>query len=181
MERAVPGEGFDGFGSALRAIEARCQDWRARLAHRVWHYRENLPRELRGGRLVLSEVRLWIDHPIPLVGQPDQVLENDRGELVLVDTKVRQRIKVRLADVLGLSAYRVLLLNSTHPAVRGRQVARHGYVRLVINGVVQYARVDLMSTSAVVIAWMKLRRFQEFGYDADLGLSAAGVDGLWRP
>ena len=68
----------------------------------------------------MSEVDITCDHPITLAGRPDQVylLANGR-DIVLVDSKVRERVVVYDKDRVQLGASRVLFENSYHGTLRG--------------------------------------------------------------
>lgn len=94
--------------------------------------RAAMPPELAQGRLVLSETKLRVERPAPLIARVDQVYLTPTGELVPVETKTRYRHEVYLGDELELSVQAVVIA----PQARrlGGRVAEYGYVRIVSAG-----------------------------------------------
>jgi len=115
-----------------------------------------MPTELAQGQLLLSEVDLTCEHPVPLAGRPDQVylLANGR-DAVIIDTKVRARPVVYHKDRVALGAYKVILENSAHQAMTSRRVKPYGYIRLVKNGRPRYKKVMLATEQEVVAIYYR--------------------------
>lgn len=116
-----------------------------------WSTEDNMPVRLMLSTLYLSEAPLSTQSPIPLHGTPDQVFLSRRGQLLLVDTKVRGRHRVDQADIIQLSVYRVILAHTQG----SRPVARFGYIRTVTPNApsrhrVRYHKVRLLPERTVV-------------------------------
>jgi len=109
-----------------------------------WEAQEQRPQILRQSKLRFSEQRMRCNRPVPLSGRIDQAYELPDHSLVLVDTKTRQWAKVYFSDTIQLSVYAVIL------RAQGWTVQPTAYVRHVWNGRVQYLRVSLLPTEAIV-------------------------------
>lgn len=110
-------------------------------------HKENMPIELARAKLMYSESRA-VAQDNSLYGDIDQGFLNSNGEVILVDTKVRERKKVSKKDIVQLSSYRWILLT------RKVKVASYGYVRFVNPNVegrnrISYEKVQLMASSEV--------------------------------
>lgn len=117
----------------------------------------DMPEELRRGRVIASEVAVAIyGHPHPLRGRLDQIHEARGGTLIVPDTKCRRRPGVFSADLVRLSSHAMILNRSTDRRWKGREVARHGYIRLVIDGEEFWVRV-VLSEATLTAMWMSLQ------------------------
>lgn len=122
-------------------------------ARKGWEYLENLPAELVGARLVLSETLLRCSAPVALSGKADQGYLTTAGLLVLVDSKHRQVARVEPDDVLQLSTYRTLIRHAPGWEAMRDRVAGHAYVRIEdANHGVTYLRTPLLNDAAVMRA-----------------------------
>jgi len=115
------------------------------------------PEELRRGRVIASEVSVVMDVPIPLRGRLDQIHETRGGVLIPTDTKCRRRPGVFSADLVQLSSYAMILNHSTDRRWKGREVARHGYIRLVVGEEEFWVRIELLSEVTLTAMWMSLQ------------------------
>ena len=106
-----------------------------------------LPAELRTAKLVFSEREFTTDSPAPLGARVDRVYALPDGRLVLVEFKRRDGARVFPADIVQLSAQRVVI----EAATPGR-VADHAYVALVNprSGRIRARRVGLESEAEVL-------------------------------
>lgn len=79
----------------------------------------------RGQRLspYQLETLLRIEEPVPLVGKPDVVWINGRGDLVVGDYKSRAHDTVYPSEVIQLSVYKLLLEKT-----QKRRVKNYGYI-----------------------------------------------------
>jgi len=68
-----------------------------------------LPNILNGASCFMNEVNIKTLLPVPLHGRVDQVFILKDGRLIILDTKVRDRIKVYPSDIVQLSVYAVIL------------------------------------------------------------------------
>lgn len=119
----------------------------------VWLNHERMPAEIERGRLVLAEETISTLLPVPLRGRPDAVYLTPDSQLVPVETKVRDRARVKLGDIVQLSAYRVMLEGAGFGKQYVATVAQHGYVRLVLNGRPTYCMVPLFDQVFVTLLW----------------------------
>ena len=83
----------------------------------------NLPRELRGARLVYAEHLFRVDGAVSITARVDRVYRDAAGLLVLVELKTRKANVSYWSDVIELSAQRVAVMEQT-----GQAVAKHAYV-----------------------------------------------------
>jgi len=140
-------------GATANRDAGRLSGIRRRIDRLFWLRRENMPADLRGGRLVLSEQDIRTRLPVPLHGRPDQVFASAEGLLVVTDTKARLVPRVTWPDVLQLSVYGTILAFTDDPRAAGMRVAAHGYIRFPTPGGVVWARVPLLRPATVVELW----------------------------
>ncbi|MCG7883722.1 MAG: hypothetical protein AB2669_07230 [Candidatus Thiodiazotropha endolucinida] len=67
------------------------------------------PGILQGAKCVLNETNIHTSKPVALHGRVDQVFKLRDGTHLILDTKVRERIKVYPSDVVQLSVYGLIL------------------------------------------------------------------------
>lgn len=125
------------------------------VSRRLWHASERMPSELRSAHLVLSEANIRATGPVWLHGRVDQVyrLDHGRGELMLVDSKMRRRNRIELEDIMQLSAYALILRLSPPRGHEGAPVSRNGYLRFVWGGAPRYRKVSLYPRGVVLSAY----------------------------
>lgn len=139
-------------GSLLMLLVIRILS-RDELSREQWFWEEGMPWRLRHCKVVLNEQQIYTDGPLPMHGTPDQVLERANGDLVILDSKTRDRAEVFISDIIQMSVYRYIL---THGY--GRKVSPHGYVRLVQvkpghKPKVKYKKVRLLGDLAMNHLW----------------------------
>ena len=118
----------------------------------VW--KENLPDELVGARVVLSESNISTTVAAPMHGRVDQVFLAKSGWLVLVDTKRRKSAKVFLKDVIQLSVYRFILERSCKDIFGSvAPVSGTGYIRIASGSKTAYVPVKLLQSAQVINIW----------------------------
>lgn len=127
------------------------------VARRIlWWRKEGMPLELRNSTLFLNEAEISTREPVPLHGRTDQVFLTDKGKLVPVDTKTRDRFQVYESDIIQLSVYAVILCRRYTGTY---QVSRTGYVRVVVlksgRELVRYLRVTLLPERKVVAMYRR--------------------------
>ncbi len=131
----------------------KAPDARLKAARAGWEYLENLPAELVGAKLILSEQLLGCVEPVALSGKPDQGYLTTAGVVVLVDSKHRYVARVEPDDVLQLSTYRTLLRNAPGWEAMRDRIAGHAYVRVEDGSYgVKYLKTPLLNDAAVVRA-----------------------------
>lgn len=126
---------------------------------------DNTPIELRESTLYGSEVYVSCVKPVPLGGVYDQLYQTISNNLILADTKTRNKPYVYESDVIQLSAYRVILENSVE--FNNRRIANYGYMRLVCKGVTHYKKVDLMTEEDVVALYDRREALYAGSIDPD--------------
>lgn len=84
------------------------QDWR--------------PLDLKEGKVVMVEEKLYVEHPYRIIGRPDQVVQRADGLHVPVDAKNREAYRVYPTDVAELSLQAWMLRR------HGLKTAGHGYL-----------------------------------------------------
>ena len=136
-------------------ISAMASEIRESVSRRLWHASERMPSELRCAHLLLSEANIRSTGPVRLHGRVDQVyrLDYGRGELMLVDSKMRRRDRVELEDVMQLSAYALILRLSPLCGHEDASVSNRGYLRFVWGGVSRYRQVSLYPKGVVLSAY----------------------------
>lgn len=106
---------------------------------------ENPVDELRGARLLMNEVDIRTDRPVPMHGRVDQVFMLQNGKVLVMDTKVRDRLVVFPSDVVQLSTYAMIL------SMNNYIVCPYAVIRFVLPGnTVVYRRVGLLPMSTIV-------------------------------
>lgn len=126
------------------------------FAVEVVSVRQAMPdRLVRAKRLKsLCERIISTDSPVPMVGKPDVVYEDDRGVLIPVEVKKHGRQRHYWSDIVQLSAYRTILSNN------GYKVSDTGYVCLKKEGSGgrdRYIEVKLMEDQAIARLWKRYR------------------------
>lgn len=92
--------------------------------------------------LYAAECYLKTEEPVPLCGAPDVIWLEDGKRLAVEDYKSRKRRKVYDSDVIQLSVYRLILLNT-----QSKPVSDYGYISFH-NG--SRKKVRLLSEGEVV-------------------------------
>jgi hypothetical protein len=129
-------------------------------------WKENLPDQLIGAQVVLSESDVATTLPVPMHGRVDQVFFAN-GWLVPVDTKTRKVARVFLKDVIQLSVYAFILARiSTQLFGRAVPVSSTGYVRFVSGRNVQYVAVRLLNSSQIIGLWNRYWELRKGGLSA---------------
>lgn len=106
---------------------------------------EHQPLLLRKSRLLFVEQSLELHDPVFMRARADEVYQQPNGELIVVDTKTRERKTVYRNDVLKLSQYGYILRKMGH------RVAPFGYIRVQAPwGEVAYLRAPLMSATELM-------------------------------
>jgi hypothetical protein len=84
------------------------------VSRRLWYASERMPPELRNAHLLLSEASIRATGPVFLHGRVDQVyrLDHGRGDLIVVDSKMRRRDRAEVEAVMQLSAYALIRLGA---------------------------------------------------------------------
>lgn len=125
----------------------------------AWTLHENLPRELIGAELVMSEQELTMQRPYPMTGRIDQLYRGTNGLLIPVENKRRRRARVKPEDVVQLSCYAYMLLQGAGGGELRDNIAGYGYVRTQDNGAPTYLRARLLSGTVVdrlYVRWVNL-------------------------
>lgn len=124
--------------------------------------RSSMPHDLARGKLLLSEYTLRIEHPAALVAKVDQVFIGDAGQLILMETKTRNRAVVYSPDIIELSVQAMCIRHSTDAKVKGLRLATHAYVRIkTLRHKPTFIRVDLLSDQQVVNLYHRYLALQE--------------------
>lgn len=139
-------------GSLLMLLVIRILT-RAEVDREQWFREEGMPWRLRRCKVVLNEQQIHTDGPLPMHGAPDQVLERTNGDLVILDSKTRDRAEVYISDIIQMSVYRYILTHGYD-----HKVSPHGYVRLVQirpgrKPKVKYKKVRLLGDLAMTHLW----------------------------
>lgn len=122
----------------------------------AWHRLENMPADLVGGKLLLSEAEICTALPVPVHGRVDQVYVDIGGGLVAVDSKRRGQARVETADIVQLSAYGFILRHGADFSAFRGQVRPYGYLRVERPGyLVDYLKVRLMTDDAVIAVYTR--------------------------
>lgn len=125
----------------------------------AWAERENLPGELVGAELLLSEGWLEIARPYPMAGRIDQLYRGRNGLIIPVENKLRRRARIKPEDVVQLSCYAYMLLQGGGGEYLRDGVASYGYVRCQAAGAPRYLRAPLLRPVVVdrlYIRWVNL-------------------------
>lgn len=94
--------------------------------------------------LLLNETNIHTSVPVPLHGRVDQVFKLANGNLLILDTKVRDREKVYLSDRVQLTVYAIIL---TH---MGYSVSSEGIIRIVGRHSTAYKVIPLLPERSIV-------------------------------
>jgi len=100
---------------------------------------EQVPLLLRASKLLLVEQWLQLKEPQLMRARVDEVYRQPSGELLVVDTKSREQLRVYRKDIVELSVYAYILRQMGHV------VAPFGYLRLRRPRRVDYVKVSLLS------------------------------------
>jgi len=133
---------------------------RKRQRHRVAQDAgEPEPLILRTARLEMAEEDIACGGDNPLHGRPDEVYRIPSGELLLVDTKRRPRLKVYPSDRAELSVYREIF------RTRGEPVLRWAFVRIEPpdGGSPTYLRTRLFGQSVIRRLAQQVRESRRLG------------------
>lgn len=129
-------------------------------------WKENLPAQLVGAELVLSESDLETTFPVPMHGRVDQVFYVN-GWLVPVDTKTRKLHRVFLKDVIQLSVYAFILARASSRLFgRTIPVANTGYIRCVSPAGTSYIPTKLLSSAQMIGLWNRYWELKRNGAKA---------------
>lgn len=131
--------------SVRRTLSVMASEIKEAVSRRLWHASERMPPELRSAHLLLSEASIRATGPVFLHGRVDQVyrLDHGRGDLIVVDSKMRRRERAELDDVMQLSAYAMILRLSPLRGHEEALVSCCGYLRFIWGGVSRYRKVSL--------------------------------------
>lgn len=99
---------------------------------------------LLSSELFLNETNIRITWPIALHGRVDQVFRLADGRLIVLDTKVRDRPRIFLSDLVQITVYAIILKYMGHP------ICPTGVIRIVCRDHVTYQPVSLLPESQVI-------------------------------
>lgn len=144
----------------LNNIGPRLKHWKTACARAAWMAKERMPHDLWMATLVASEEPISAVVPAPLVGKVDQLYQTTMGGLLLVDSKQREQRRIFWRDIVQLSTYRVILLNTDDERFAGLPVLPRAYVRIAGTRGVEYVPVGLLDTEQVMALWFEHWRRQ---------------------
>jgi hypothetical protein len=109
------------------------------------------PLLLQSAQLLMIEQKLSITDPIYLQARVDEVYQLANKQLIVLDTKSRERARIYLEDRVKLSVYAYILRQMGHV------VLGWGYLRIVTPCGTEYKRVPLLSETHLVLLYERAR------------------------
>jgi len=135
-----------------------------------WEERSAMPRVIADGRLLLSEEYFRTEVPRRLGARFDQVFLGADGLIYSVDTKRRKKRQIHRYDQVELSVQGAVLRHGRIAVANGHAVAPFGFIRLVVDGSLEYRRVPLLGDD-------ELAHLHDRYYDLHAGnIAANGPD-----